>query len=49
MKACPNKKGQIADAAEVGLSARDSPYVCIYLMCLTCMLIILILVSIILI
>ena len=31
MKACPNKKGQIADAAEVGLSARDSPYVCIYL------------------
>tara|TARA_Y100000588_G_C14228810_1_gene914327 strand:+ start:1035 stop:2126 length:1092 start_codon:yes stop_codon:yes gene_type:complete len=31
MEACSNRKGQIADAAEVGLSQQNSPYVCVNL------------------
>ena len=31
MQACINRKGQIADAAEVGLSSANSPYVCVLL------------------
>ena len=31
MEACSNRKGQIADAGEVGLSQQNSPYVCVHL------------------
>ena len=30
MKACLNRKGQIADAVEIGLSQQNSPYVCVH-------------------
>ena len=31
MQACSNRKGQIADATEIGLPKQNSPYVCVYL------------------
>ena len=31
MEACSNRKGQIADAGEVGLPQQNSPYVCVHL------------------
>ena len=31
MEACSDRKGQIADSYELGLSVQNSPYVCVYL------------------